>query len=256
MICNFRLPRLLAVVCMFVSLQTMIMPAWAHEEDEAELLALQQLLNPAAAEYFAKADAEKTAPNPMSMAKYRWAQVSAVYAVVGFEHILPAGLDHILFVLGLFLLSTRLKPLLWQVTAFTAAHSLTLGLSINGLIGLSSNIVEPLIAASICFVAIENMLTSELKPWRPFVVFAFGLLHGLGFAGVLTNLGLPQGDFLTSLIGFNLGVELGQLTIICLAFLAIGRWRHKTWYRARITIPCSLLIAATGAWWTVSRIFF
>jgi hypothetical protein len=121
------------------------------------------------------------------------ANVLSEYTALGFTHILPLGLDHILFVLGLFLLSTRMAPLLIQVTAFSAAHTLTLALSVYGVVSLPTSIVEPLIAASIVYVAVENLLTSNLKPWRTLVVFGFGLLHGLGFAGVLAEVGLPQG---------------------------------------------------------------
>ena len=171
-------------------------------------------------------------------------EVIGQYTTLGFTHILPKGLDHILFVLGLFLLSVRFKPLLWQVTSFTIAHSITLGLTIYGVFSLSPAIVEPLIAASIVYVAVENMLTSRLHTWRVFVVFGFGLLHGMGFAGVLQEVGLPRSEFLTGLLTFNLGVELGQLTVIALAFLTVGLWfRERPWYRARIVIPASALIA-------------
>jgi len=183
----------------------------------------------------------------------RW-QLAGRYLVLGFEHILPRGLDHILFVLGLYLLGNRLRPLLLQVTAFTVAHSLTLGLSLYGVLHLSPRIVEPLIALSIAFVAVENLCTSELKPWRPFVVFCFGLMHGMGFAGVLTSLGLPRREFATALLTFNAGVEMGQLTVISLAFLAIGWFRHRSWYRRGVVIPLSGAIAATGLFWTVQRI--
>lgn len=182
-------------------------------------------------------------------------EVIGQYTTLGFTHILPKGLDHILFVLGLFLLSVRFKPLLWQVTSFTIAHSITLGLTIYGVFSLSPAIVEPLIAASIVYVAVENMLTSRLHTWRVFVVFGFGLLHGMGFAGVLQEVGLPRSEFLTGLLTFNLGVELGQLTVITLAFLAVGLWfRERPWYRVRIVIPASALIAATGLYWTVERL--
>jgi len=182
-------------------------------------------------------------------------EVAVEYLILGFEHIVPKGLDHILFVLGIFLLSLHWKPLLYQVTAFTIAHSITLGLSLYGLVSLPPSIVEPLIALSICYVALENVLTADLKPWRVYVVFAFGLLHGLGFAGVLIELGLPRNEFLTALITFNVGVELGQLTVITAAFAIVGYWfREKPWYRRHIVIPVSLLIAATGAYWTVERI--
>jgi hypothetical protein len=183
----------------------------------------------------------------------RWL-VARQYLVLGFEHILPKGTDHILFVLGLFLLGNRLRPLLWQVTAFTVAHSITLGLSLYGVIRLPSSVVEPLIALSIAFVAVENLCTSELKPWRPFVVFGFGLMHGMGFAGVLLSLGLPRKDFATALLTFNCGVELGQLAVIAAAFLAVGWWRRQKWYRPAIVIPASVVIAATGLFWTIQRI--
>ena len=183
----------------------------------------------------------------------RWL-VAREYLGLGFEHILPEGTDHILFVLGLFLLSCRLKPLLWQVTAFTVAHSITLGLAMYGVFRLPSSVVEPLIAASITFVAVENICTPELKPWRPVVVFCFGLIHGLGFSSVLLSLGLPRQDFATALVAFNGGVECGQLTVITAAFLAVGWWRNRKWYRRAIVIPASALIAVTGLFWTVQRI--
>lgn len=183
------------------------------------------------------------------------ADVFRDYTVLGFTHILPKGLDHILFVLGIFLLSVHWRPLLYQVTAFTVAHSITLALSLYGVISLPASVVEPLIALSIVYVAVENIVVGELKPWRVWIVFGFGLLHGLGFAGVLTELGLPAGEFLPALIAFNVGVELGQLTVISLALLTVGLWfRDRPWYRARIVIPGSLLIAATGAYWTIERI--
>ncbi len=175
------------------------------------------------------------------------------YLALGFWHIVPEGLDHILFVLGLFLLAARLGPLLWQVTAFTVAHAVTLTLATYGVVSLPSSVVEPLIALSIAWVAIENLFTSELKPWRPAVVFVFGLLHGLGFAGVLGELGLPAGEFLTALVSFNAGIELGQLAVLAAAFTACGWGRDRPWYRRRVTVPASALIAVAGLWWAVER---
>ncbi len=184
-------------------------------------------------------------------------QVFTHYIPVGFDHILPKGLDHILFVLGLFFLSSRLRPLLWQITAFTLAHTVTLALGAMGWVTVPASIVEPLIAASITYVAIENILTSQLSRWRPMIIFGFGLLHGLGFASVLGEFGIPDDQFFPALIAFNVGVEFGQLTVISLAFLAVGVWfRHKPWYRARIAIPASVMIAAVGAYWFVERVFF
>ena len=179
------------------------------------------------------------------------------YVGLGFTHILPKGLDHILFVLGLFFLSPKLRPLLVQVTAFTVAHSITLALGLYGIVSVSPKIVEPLIALSIVFVAVENLLTTSLTPWRPFVVFGFGLLHGLGFAEVLQELGLPPAQYVTGLLGFNVGVELGQLAVIGLAFMATTYWfGQRSWYRARIVWPACALIAAAGLFWTVERIWF
>jgi uncharacterized membrane protein YczE len=104
-------------------------------------------------------------------------------------------------------------------------------------------------------VAVENVFTSRLHAWRPLVVFCFGLLHGMGFAGVLTDIGLPRSEFVPALLAFNAGVELGQLTVILAAFLLVGAWfRNKPWYRQRIVIPGSLLIAAVGLFWFVQRI--
>jgi len=176
------------------------------------------------------------------------------YLWLGYTHILPKGLDHILFVLGLFLLSPRIRTLLLQVTAFTIAHSITLGLSMYGIVSLPSRVVEPLIAFSIAYVAIENLVTRELKPWRIALVFMFGLLHGLGFAGVLRELGLPRNEFLTALLTFNLGVEFGQLSVIAAAALAVGAFMMKPWYRRAIVIPASCAIAAIGVYWTVTRL--
>ena len=186
----------------------------------------------------------------------RW-QIVTLYLRLGFTHILPRGLDHVLFVLGIFLLAVDLKPVLWQVSAFTLAHTITLALTVYGVVSLSPRIVEPLIALSIVYVAIENIFTSRLHAWRPVVVFCFGLLHGMGFAGVLTEIGLPRSEFVPALLSFNAGVECGQLTVIAAAFLVLGLpFRKKPWYRRRIVIPGSLIIAAIGLYWSIQRVFF
>ncbi len=181
-------------------------------------------------------------------------QVVGTYLDLGFTHILPKGLDHILFVIGIYLLSSRLRPILAQVTTFTVAHTITLGLTIYGILSLPSSVVEPLIALSIAYVAIENIVTTQLTPWRIGFVFAFGLLHGMGFAGVLSELGLPRSEFMTALVSFNLGVEGGQLAVITMMFVAVGWLRHKEWYRRRAVVPLSVLIACVGVYWTVTRI--
>ncbi|MCA1651667.1 MAG: HupE/UreJ family protein [Acidobacteria bacterium] len=177
------------------------------------------------------------------------------YVVLGFTHILPKGLDHVLFVLGIVLLSRRLRPILLQISAFTVAHSITLALSMYGLVTLPSSIVEPAIALSIAYIALENVFLADLKPWRLALVFAFGLLHGLGFAGALRDVGLPRAEFLTALIGFNAGVELGQLAVIAAAFLSVGYWcSDRIWYRRRIVLPASMCIAFLGIYWTFERL--
>lgn len=181
--------------------------------------------------------------------------IGLAYLQLGFRHIIPAGADHMLFILSIFLLSSNLTKVIWQATAFTIAHSITLGLAMYGLITPPSAIVEPVIALSIVLVAFENIITAELHPWRIFIIFLFGLVHGMGFASVLIGLGLPQKEFLTGLITFNIGVELGQITIILLAYFLFGKWFGQyPWYRKRIVIPLSCCIAVIAMYWTVERL--
>ena len=182
-------------------------------------------------------------------------EVIASYIVIGFEHIVPKGLDHILFILGLFLLSTHWRPLLWQVTMFTVAHTITLGLAMNNIVELPANVVEPLIALSIAYVGIENIVARKLHKSRLLLVFIFGLLHGLGFASVLTDFGMPDDDFIVALISFNVGVELGQIAVISMAFLLLGLWfKEKKTYRKVVVIPASAFISIIGAYWFVERL--
>ncbi|MGB0712123.1 MAG: HupE/UreJ family protein [Gammaproteobacteria bacterium] len=177
------------------------------------------------------------------------------YIVLGFDHIVPLGVDHILFVVGLFLLTLKMRPLLWQVTAFTVAHTITLALSMTGHINLPTHIVEPLIALSIAYIGVENLLVRKVHWHRVVVIFLFGLLHGMGFAGVLTQIGLPPGQFLTALIAFNVGVEFGQLAVLAVAFAAVGYWyRDHPKYHLMIVTPISLAISATGFYWVWERI--
>jgi len=192
----------------------------------------------------------RTPPPPASIAR-----IVAVFIAQGFTHIIPGGLDHMLFVLGLFLLASRLGPLLWQVSAFTAAHCITLAMSTLGTVSLPAGIVEPLIALSIVYVAVEDLATERLWPWRPAVVFAFGLLHGLGFAAALDGLhSLSGSSQVLALLGFNLGVELGQFAVLAVAFATVGWFRDKPWYRKRVTMPIAAVIAAIGLVWTIQRV--
>lgn len=202
-------------------------------------------------------DGQDSDPIPrIGSARQHWFSAFVSYVAIGFEHIVPKGLDHILFVLGLFFFSLHLRPLLLQVTAFTIAHTVTLALGILGLVQIPAAIVEPLIAASIVYVAVENIFANRYHYWRTAVVFGFGLLHGLGFASVLVDIGLDPDRFVTGLIGFNVGVELGQLAVIAAAYLCVGYWFGKApWYRSRIAIPASVAIAIVGAYWFSERVF-
>ncbi len=178
------------------------------------------------------------------------------YLKLGFAHIIPQGFDHILFVAGLCLLSTKFKTILWQATAFTVAHSITLALSMKNIIVAPPAIVEPVIALSILFVAIENIILKELQPWRIAIVFLFGLIHGLGFASSLNEIGLPPDKFFTSILSFNIGVELGQVAVIAAMFLLIIiPLRKKINYRKLVVYPLSILIGIIAAYWTVERVF-
>jgi len=181
--------------------------------------------------------------------------VFAEYTEAGFLHILPNGMDHILFILGLYLFSTRIRPLLWQVTMFTIAHTITLGLAMYGLVQLPASVVEPLIALSIAYVGIENLMQRRLGNSRLLLVFGFGLLHGIGFASMLSDFGMPTDAFATALISFNIGVELGQVTLILLAWLALGLWfERREWYRPLIVTPASLTIGAVALVWFWDRL--
>lgn len=182
--------------------------------------------------------------------------VGLAYLKLGYQHIIPLGVDHILFILSIFLLSPNLKKVIWQATAFTIAHSITLGLAMYGFIKPVSAIVEPVIALSIVLVAVENLITQKLQPWRVLIIFGFGLVHGMGFAGALTGLGLPENQFLTAILTFNLGVEMGQISVILIAYFLVGFWfGSKPWYHRRIVVPASVLIALIALYWTIERTF-
>lgn len=177
------------------------------------------------------------------------------YLKLGIQHIIPYGLDHILFVVGLCLISTHIKTILWQATAFTIAHTITLALSMKGTIAVPAALVEPIIALSIMFVAIENLILAELKPWRIAIVFLFGLIHGMGFANALNEIGLPPDKFYTSIIAFNAGVEVGQIAVIAAVFgLLIIPLRNKRWYKKAVAYPLSILIALVALYWTIERL--
>ncbi len=177
--------------------------------------------------------------------------------LLGFTHIVPGGLDHVLFVLGLFLLARNARALLLQISAFTVAHSLTLGLAMAGWVSVPARVVEPLIAASIAYIAVENLMRTSLSRWRLAVVFVFGLLHGLGFASALADLGLTSAHYAATLAGFNIGVELGQLAVVLSAALLVRTLPlSPEMYRRVLVRPASAAIAAVGLFWAAQRVFF
>ena len=183
-----------------------------------------------------------------------WSKKMYIFIKAGFEHIIPQGLDHILFVLGLFFSTLKLRSLILQVTAFTFAHSITLALAALGFVKLQLSVVEPLIFLSIVWVAFENTFFKKTTKWRPLVVFTFGLLHGLGFATLLTEYGLPKDNFISLLLAFNVGVEFGQFAVLVAAFILIRLIYLKTEYKNQLKIPASILIGCTGLFWFIESI--
>ena len=178
-----------------------------------------------------------------------------LYTQLGVEHIIPMGLDHLAFVLALLLSAKTFRQLVIQISLFTLAHSVTLILSVMGIIVLQGVWIEVAIAFSIAFVAFENIFMKQTAGIRRYaLVFAFGLLHGLGFAGALNDLGIPSGHFFSALLGFNLGVEIGQLGFATLVFLLLFKFLKKPWYRSMVVIPGSLMIGALGCYWVVERL--
>lgn len=180
--------------------------------------------------------------------------VAPRYLAIGFSHILPHGLDHILFILGLFLLTREFGVLLFQMTLFTLAHSLTLGLTLYGFLSVPTQVVEVAIAMSITFIAIENLFCEKLSRWRPWIVFTSGLVHGLGFAHSFKENLVSPADFMPALFSFNLGIEFGQLAVIGIAYATVALWWKRDWYRAAIARPASAVIAASGLYWALERI--
>jgi hypothetical protein len=195
--------------------------------------------------------------HPVDLNNISRVEVGWVYLQMGFTHILPNGFDHILFIFGIYLLSPNLKTVFIQVTAFTIAHTITLTLSTYDIISFHSDIIEPIISVSLMIIAIENIFAKEIKPWRITIIFIFGLIHGLGFASGLKELGLPKSEFITALVTFTAGVELGQAAVILLAYFFIGKWfATKSWYHSKIVTSLSIMIAVIALYWTIERIWY
>ena len=179
------------------------------------------------------------------------------YIHSGIIHIVPAGLDHILFVVGLLAYGLSARGLIFQISLFTVAHTITLAAASLGWINISGSIVEPLIALSIAWIGVENMIrtSGRVAITRSSVVFVFGLLHGLGFASVLADFGLPQSAYIVGLLSFNLGVEIGQLIIVVPIFLMLRALKlTDRRFRRGFQIPVSTIISAIGLFWFVERV--
>lgn len=175
------------------------------------------------------------------------------FVALGTRHIL-AGYDHLLFLAALLLGVRRLSSVVKTVTAFTAAHSLTLSLAVVGIVKAPAEVVEPLIAASIVFVGVENLVRGQMESrWK--LTFAFGLVHGFGFAGALQDLGVGVGGagIAAPLASFNAGVELGQIGVAILLWPVIRRMNATPDLRLRLAPACSLLVVAAGVYWIVQR---
>jgi len=181
-------------------------------------------------------------------------EIAQAYTVLGVEHIL-SGYDHLLFVFALLFLVGFNRRLVWTITAFTAAHSVTLALAALGLLTLRSPPVEATIALSIVLVAGEALHKEATlsRRWPAVVAFIFGLVHGLGFAGALKDIGLPQNHLPVALLTFNVGVELGQLLVVGVAWLV---WRTLArWPRFAVArVPALYAIGSVAAYWSIGRI--
>lgn len=178
------------------------------------------------------------------------------FVLLGLEHILT-GYDHLLFLLSLLALGGGLRYLLKVVTAFTVAHSVTLALTVLGVIALPGRVIESGIALSIAYVALENILrrdSSAVERSRWVVTFVFGLLHGMGFADLLREMNLPQANLPGALVGFNLGVEIGQLSVVIPLFLLL-RLLERWHVGAPVRWVASAFAVAAGLFWFVQRAF-
>jgi len=177
---------------------------------------------------------------------------------LGFHHILT-GYDHLLFVFGLLLVCRRWRTILGIVASFSVAHSITLVMSVARWVTLPGPIVEPLISFSLVIVGIENLLRRGAEPrWRWTLAFAFGLVHGFGFAAGLREIGIGTegGSIFQPLLGFNLGVELGQIVAGAVVLPVIWQLRkHPAFVRWGVPV-CSAIVATAGLYWTVQRVFF
>ncbi|MEM9877823.1 MAG: HupE/UreJ family protein, partial [Pseudomonadota bacterium] len=218
------MPRALAFIVTIQILLTIAMLAaldlaYAHPEDD--FCEPGAGLNPQLCQELAAIN--RAAPKALEMWQDEQGQALSgfktfgTFTSIGVRHILPGGLDHILFVLALFLGVRRIRTLVRDISIFTLAHTVTLGLAATAVINPPASLVEPFIALSIAVVGVENIRWQQPKWWRPLVIFGFGLCHGLGFAGFVREVVLQPQQFWASLLVFNLGVEVGQLSVVGVA---------------------------------------
>ena len=177
------------------------------------------------------------------------------YLKIGFEHVLPLGYDHVMFIVALFFFNSSLKSACIQCTIFTISHSLTLVLVALGYINFNANFIEIMISISIFVMAVENIFQHKLYKMRFVLVFIFGLLHGMGFASALSQIGTPQNDFMTALLSFNIGVELAQICIIIFCYYGIAKWFiNKPYFQLKIANTISTTIACFAFFLIINRI--
>ncbi len=177
-----------------------------------------------------------------------------VFVTAGVKHIIPKGLDHVLFIIAMFIASASLTKLFWQVSMFTLAHSISLGFAAVGFISAPSHIVEPLIALSIIWMAVEVWLKSPHQGRRYGIIFLFGLLHGLGFASVLSAFGLPSQRFFSSIVGFNLGVEIAQVMILVALAILVRLLPLSNSTNNKIKHASVAVIIAVASYWLMERL--
>lgn len=178
------------------------------------------------------------------------------YLSLGFEHVIPLGFDHILFMVSIYFLASDVRAVVVSCSVFTLAHSLSLGITAGGHYIPDPAWVEPIVAFSIVVTALANIVRIGSGANRLVAIFFFGLIHGMGFARALQEVGLPKGSFLPALLSFNVGVELGQLVVIFAVYVGVVRWfSEKPWYRSRIVMPASSIMACIALYWTIERIF-
>jgi hypothetical protein len=179
------------------------------------------------------------------------------FVKLGIEHI-GTGYDHLLFLFGLLIVTRSFRSSLVVITCFTLAHSITLAVATFNLVHLSPKLTEPLIAATILYVGVENLLQRGDPHGRWLLTFAFGLIHGFGFASVLRDMGVGAhaGGVAMPLFSFNLGVELGQLAVAAIVLPLVWKLRTKEVFLRRGVPACSMLVALAGAFWFVQRVWF